>query len=127
MTHYKKCGEGFPRFFIALCLLSLGGVALWGATALSNIIVSEGTRVGTVTKLSTKGLVFKTMEGELAVGGENRTQTWAFTDRGGECQADLQSAQESQVRVKITYNQYTISMPWSAGTSYDVTKVEVIR
>ena len=78
---------------------------------------SEGTRTGYMRKLSNKGLVFKTWEGELQMPGitsasDGREMVtggniWLFSVKRGEDQVikDLQEAEASNARVTLHYTQ----------------------
>lgn len=82
---------------------------------------SEGSRVGVVTKLSYKGLIFKSWEGEMVMGGMKR-----HTDDNGntsmvanvfEFNVDppavekVKAAQESGQPVELVYRQWLIAPP----------------
>lgn len=109
---------------------------------------STGYRTGEVVKFSNKGLIFKTWEGTLNLGGL-RTQTdshgnsnlvsntWNFSiDNGHHRGEDIKSlsdslnlALEQGYRVRLHYNQEFLTN-WilqRGGTAYYVDKVEIIR
>jgi hypothetical protein len=83
---------------------------------------SEGTRSGTVTKLSNKGIIWKSWEGSLNQGG-----TKNVTDANGSSQVvanaidfnvedpalvkELQAAMASGARVELHYHQWLLSPP----------------
>jgi len=85
--------------FITLALIVLG---FWAYTALAlHWSYSEGERVGVLQKLSRKGWVCKTDEGELAlyiVGGV-APQIWSFTVRDAKVMQDLNSKLGQRVRL----------------------------
>lgn len=80
---------------------------------------SNGSRVGVVTKLSYKGLVWKSWEGELNMGGVRQqsdgnggTQTVpnVFTfNADPDAVAKLQDAMKTGARVELIYRQWFIS------------------
>ncbi len=96
---------------------------------------SEGTRTGYMRKLSHKGMVFKTWEGELQMPGitsaadGNQMVTggniWLFSVKRGEDQVvkDLQDAEASNARVTLHYTQYLKQFEWRGETVYFVDKV----
>lgn len=95
---------------------------------------SEGKRGGFVVKLSKKGYVFKTYEGELNVGGLyegggtlNATQ-WAFSvsDNSVDPIAQIEEAIKTGSRVSLTYEEKFFVLPWVGDTKNLVTKVEVL-
>ena len=96
---------------------------------------SEGTRTGYMRKLSNKGFVFKTWEGELQMPGitsasDGREMVtggniWLFSVKRGEDQVikDLQEAEASNARVTLHYTQYLKQFNWRGETVYFVDKV----
>lgn len=78
---------------------------------------SEGERVGVITKLSHKGLIWKSWEGSINQGG-TRTEhdkdgnpmavpnAMDFNVQDPELVKRLQQAAESGMRIKITYSQW---------------------
>ncbi len=96
---------------------------------------SEGTRTGYMRKLSNKGFVYKTWEGELQMPGitsaaDGREMVtggniWLFSVKRGEDQVvkDLQDAEASNARVTLHYTQYLKQFDWRGETVYFVDKV----
>lgn len=94
---------------------------------------SDGERVGTVYKLSKKGYVWKTYEGELNLGGVSTDSNgimvpnaWEFSVRPKdeeEVLPKLQAAMKTGHRVTITYTQYAISPISWGNTQYYITDV----
>lgn len=69
---------------------------------------SDGDRAGIVTKISRKGVIFKTWEGQMMLGGSTTAQanTWDFTVPGGSPHiAEIQAASLNGQRVQIHYDQ----------------------
>jgi hypothetical protein len=62
----KSFGDRFARFVLALVVLGVLGFAAYTWIAL-NYTYSEGERVGYARKLSNKGWVCKTWEGEISM------------------------------------------------------------
>ncbi|MFK7900603.1 MAG: hypothetical protein AB8B61_07585 [Cyclobacteriaceae bacterium] len=94
---------------------------------------SEGYRTGTIMKVSKKGILFKTHEGQLNVGGFDNTannemsNVWAFsiTDKG--IMYQIEDAVDKAQRVKLQYKEKFITIPWRGKTKYIVYKVEVVN
>ena len=118
---------------IAVSLSAVASVAIQCCGGL-NIEYSEGSRSGVIQKLSKKGVIWKTWEGELNLGyndsridSEGR-QTIAPAVFIFSCSSDgtaksLADAEQAGRRVTIGYKQYLLR-GWDKGsTSYDVTKV----
>ena len=84
---------------------------------------STGTRGGVVMKISKKGFIFKTYEGQLDVGAIN--EPWSFSvDRGEEeVIQKLDSAQQSGERVQLHYAEKFTKFFWRGDTKYFITKV----
>ena len=93
---------------------------------------SEGTRAGQLIKISKKGVVFKTNEGELNLGGLRigegqealEGNIWQFSVIDKTVLDRIKNFEGK--RVKLAYKQRYKSMPWQAKTDYIVTGVEVI-
>lgn len=99
--------------------------------------VSEGERVGVISKCSLKGQVSKTHECDAFVGAANVAgQTggaamgavvWPFTVRDADWDAGLgatiQQAMDSGTPVKMDYIQPRFTVSWRTDTGYYVIKV----
>jgi hypothetical protein len=87
-----------------------------------------------VYKLSQKGILFKTYEGEMNTGNyvtdvsaENlSTKIWTFSvDKDQkEAIAQLESAVLKGSRVKLFYKERYLKFPWRGDTKYFIFKVE---
>lgn len=99
---------------------------LWTFVALT-YSYSDGDRVGYVQKISKKGWVFKTWEGELAMvnmpGALSEIFTFSVRD-----DAVAKSIQESLgKRVRLSYEEHVgVPLSWFAETRYYVVGVEVV-
>jgi hypothetical protein len=116
---------------ITLLIILLIGAALfafyyWGT-------YSEGVRSGTVVKISRKGYVFKTYEGQLsllpygAVKSQDRViESFEFSVAGKEAFViqELEAASLSGERVSLHYIERYAQFPWRGDTKYFVVKVE---
>lgn len=101
---------------------------------------SEGDRVGTVTKISQKGVLCKTWEGELAtdnfkdirdsdgnVTGSSNTFEFSVKEDTPEIVQQLKDAQQAGVRVDLHYTQVAPGHnPCTSDTSYYITKVSTL-
>lgn len=122
----------FRKLFIGLLVIALLGVA---ATFLSTqMAYSEGDRAGVVSKLSKKGYVFKTHEGELNVGAQGQVgnmsnNLWQFTIASGDekLTKDIEDAMTTGKRVKLHYEQRYMKFSWMGDTEYFVTKVDAAQ
>jgi hypothetical protein len=125
--------NGFKKFFI------FSGTAIVVLFTLVMLFFyyanySEGYRAGTVMKVSKKGYIFKTYEGELNVEGlttdGNRmpTSVWNFSVLSGneEVLKTLEETALAKQRVKIEYEEKFVKFPWRGETKYFVTKVEIL-
>jgi len=77
---------------------------------------SNGTRVGVVTKLSQKGVIWKSWEGELLIalpqGVSSATQPEKFEfNVDPACVGKVQAAMNSGKRVELIYRQWWVSPP----------------
>jgi hypothetical protein len=122
------------RKFFWLLALFIVGFAIYAA-AIVYYPYSEGTRTGVLQKLSHKGYIIKTWEGELQMRGIMTPQDgasmnlggniWSFSVGRGEdavIQA-LQAAEAKGTRVTLHYTQYSRQFDWRGETVYFVDKV----
>lgn len=117
------------RTTLILLLLAGAGVLAyyyWGT-------YSEGVRSGVVVKISRKGVVFKTWEGQLnlmtfgAVRSQNMiSESFDFSVAGSkeDVVRELESASLSGERVSLFYEERFATFPWRGDTRYFVVRVE---
>ena len=126
----KKVGNTMKKvFWIVLALVVVGGgIYLW----VCNWTYSEGTRSGSLIKISRKGVVWKTYEGQLNLGGVNANPNsglvgniWEFSVNKRGFPEILESYQGQSV--KLHYRQVYKVMPWQGKTDYLVYKVEPVH
>ncbi|HHM21630.1 MAG TPA: hypothetical protein ENJ20_06360 [Bacteroidetes bacterium] len=107
-------------------LITIGiiGFFLW-----ANYTYSEGTRSGNLIKISKKGYIFKTYEGQLKLGGidlqneeEGLSDTWSFSVKNINIVRQLEKLQGEKVILR--YKEINKAMPWQGDTNYFVTDVE---
>lgn len=127
---WVKVWSWIKKFFLVLLLLVVAGfgIFVWA----SGWTYSEGTRAGDLIKISRKGVVFKTYEGQLNLGGFQSDANdglsgniWNFSVTKDEVYTKLQ--QYEGKRVKLHYKQRYRSFPWQGKTEYfidDVTPVQ---
>jgi hypothetical protein len=102
-------------------------VSLSGFIVFANINHSNGTRVGKVVKISRKGVLFKTWEGQLSF-GDNK-DLWDFSIQSSEddVRANIDLANEKNKRVRLSYKEKYITFPWRGDTKYQVHNVEILE
>jgi len=96
---------------------------------------SSGFRAGVPTKFSHKGVIFKTYEGTLNVGGLTNTPegaiptTWEYSVRVSDkkVQEDIEMALQTGSRVKLYYTERYFRFFWEGDTKYFVHQVELIK
>lgn len=125
-----KVGNVFKKVLLAILLLAVVGAGLyvWG----SNWTYSDGTRAGTLIKLSRKGVVWKTYEGQLNLGGFQEGgndgivgNIWNFSVPKKRFYEKLREY-EGQ-RVRLQYREVYNAMPWQGKTEYFVYDVELVK
>jgi hypothetical protein len=128
----KVAGAPRPRRFRKFVLISLLVLLLAGFIyyLICGITYSEGTRSGILTKVSKKGFVFKTYEGEMSIGGMTGGEgtmipanNFAFSVIDKKVYEDLEKAQGRKVIVH--YKQVIKNFFWQGDTDYFIYKVEV--
>ena len=122
----KKTKSFFRKLFLFTGLaLILAGILY---TVWANWTYSEGTRTGYLMKLSKKGYVFKTHEGQINLGGlqDDKTSilgnTWNFSLTDHSLVEKLESLEGKKVMLR--YKEINKSMPWQGDTNYYITAVE---
>ncbi len=94
---------------------------------------SSGYRVGRIIKISEKGYIFKTNEGQLNTGGFSEgdgditSSIWRFSVKKGDTEIlnDIKNANKNMVRVY--YDEKFVQIPFLGDTKYFVTKVEKVE
>lgn len=86
---------------------------------------SQGTRVGTVVKLSNKGWINKSWEGTLVLGSQGANNTWDFSVTTQPIADQVQAAMDNQTKVRLHYEEGR----WTFGetdTNYIIVGVEPV-
>ncbi len=112
--------------FIAIVLILTIGVLSF----LFYANYSKGYRSGVIMKLSVKGVIFKTKEGQLNIGGFDQTSNqgvsnvWEFSVKDPDVWQQLEDAMDKSQRVKLYYSEKYVKLPWRGETKYFVNEVE---
>lgn len=90
---------------------------------------SEGVRAGTLDKFSKKGVFFKTWEGELRIGTEDRInpQKFIFSVNNNETEVIQKLQDYNGKQVKLHYKQKYWVFPWQGDSEYFIYKVELVK
>lgn len=125
----NKVVNKVKRFFMILLALVVigGGLFVWVA----GWSYSEGTRTGELIKVSKKGVMFKTFEGQINLGGFGSDadgivgNIWDFSTTKKNVYSKLQEAEGK--KVTLHYKQRYKPMPWQGKTEYFVDDVKVVE
>ncbi len=130
-SRVKKTARKTFRIII-FTLLIVGGALFafyyWG-------VYDEGVRAGTVLRISKKGIVFKTHEGQLNLdtfgalrGASPIMEAFDFSVEGDEVDIlkDLEDVALTGERVNLHYIKRYLTFPWRGDTKYFIVKVERI-
>ena len=111
------------RKFIFITLIALTSVLMAYYTFVYYVPYSEGFRSGELIKISNKGIVFKTWEGEISQ-GISGAQIFSFSvlDKDQEVVEDLKNLQGHYV--KLTYVERYKTFSWWGDSKDFITKVE---
>jgi hypothetical protein len=123
--------------FTKKLMLAGAGIVLIAFAVLTFILYanySDGERAGVPVKFSRKGVIFKTYEGELNVGGLTNSSegaiptTWSFSVRRSNegVHVGLSRAMEDSKRVKLHYHEKYVQLFWRGDTKYFVHRVEIL-
>ena len=110
------------RSVILILLVSISGFIIF-----ANINHSNGTRVGKVVKISRKGVLFKTWEGQLSFGDNKDLWDFSIPSSEDDVRANIDLANEKNKRVRLSYKEKYITFPWRGDTKYQVHKVEILE
>lgn len=96
---------------------------------------SEGKRAGELIKMSRKGVLFKTYEGQLNTGGFSEgdgditSSIWHFSVKSSneDVLQDIDEAIDGGYRVKLYYEEKYMNVFFLGDTKYFVTKVERVK
>ena len=123
----KKGGCGKYIFFILLFTLLIGGAIFWWKYYYT---FSDGSRVGMLQKISHKGNIFKTYEGELVLSSISSTAGVALASEkflfsiSNDSIAKIMMTLEGK-KVKLHYQQKKGTLPWRGDSDYIVDGVIV--
>lgn len=114
-------------FVLLLIVIGVGSFFVFGTYSL-------GYRAGNVMKVSKKGVVFKTWEGQLNVGGlqggetasDVATTVWDFSLTNEAVVEDIEAAVDEGTRVKLHYREKYMQFDFRGDTKYIVYKVEKV-
>jgi hypothetical protein len=126
LDNAKQSAKKFAVRTLWIALIS-GMLILTGYVMWRNYTVSEGTRTGTLYKISKKGYIFKTYEGQLQLAGIQMMtpeSQFLFSAKSEAVYLQLQSLEGKMV--KCYYREVEDAFPWQGDTDYIVEKVEAI-
>lgn len=122
----KKTKSFFKKILWSALLILIVGII--GFFLYANYTYSEGTRAGDLIKISRKGYIFKTHEGQLKLGGidlqnpdEGLSDTWSFSVTDHAVVDQLEKMQGKKVVLKYCEKNY--ALPWQGDTKYFITEV----
>ena len=119
------------RFLIIILVAGAGLLALFTLTN-----YSDGERAGNITKLSRKGVIFKTWEGSLDMGiyqgakpktGNVENTIWDFSVADAEVARKIQEANARGNRVVLHYEEKYMKLFWVGDSKYVVSSVEEVN
>jgi len=130
--------SSFKKKLVVTLFVILGVLAL--GVGITDVVVrsvtfSKGYRVGTIVKLTHKGYIFKTWEGQLHLGGVDAdgeggfSPFWDFSVYQGDkdiLQA-INVASDKKQTVKLYYKEKLFRLFWRGDTKYFVYKVEDVE
>lgn len=124
MDQFKEKARRIGRrtlWVVAIAAVIAGAVYYFIRT----FTVSDGSRTGTVYKISRRGYLFKTYEGELQLAGTDMMTTqsvWTFSAKDGQVAESLRLHEGKMVT--CYYHELVDAFPWQGDTDYIVYKVE---
>lgn len=122
----------FVFAFFAISIFCCGGCS-GCAMIFGDRTYSEGERTGVITKFSNRGLVWKTWEGEMNLGGVRantegfQSNVWEFSVTDPELVTQIQELQKKGGSYTLQYRQVISSKPWVSATPYIVSKITPVE
>lgn len=108
--------------FLGITALVAVGIVIIYFLVVYNATYSQGFRAGELIKISHKGMVFKTWEGELSQ-GISGAQIFQFSILDSDQQVIDQMKVLEGNYVKVTYVERYSTFPWWGDTKYFITSV----
>jgi hypothetical protein len=126
----EQAKQGTKKWLRRGLWIALAGLLLFSAGYYfyRTYTISEGTRTGTLVKISKKGVMFKTFEGQLHLAGSmmmSQQSTWEFSAKNAEVYAKLQQFEGKTVRCH--YRQKVDAFMWQGDTDYIVYEAEAVK
>jgi hypothetical protein len=113
---------------IAWIALILGIVSAAGYYFARTYTVSDGNRSGLLFKISKKGIVFKTYEGQLHLGGSIQMSSQSVWDFSAKNEAVYQQLQKYEGKnVSCHYRELVNPFAWQGDTKYIVDSVTPVQ
>ncbi len=107
-------------------------ISFWLYYFICGLSYSDGTRSGILTKVSKKGYIFKTYEGELNIGGINQgdgtimpNTVFKFSVYDEKTYKKLDSLQGR--KIVVTYNQVIKNFFWQGESDYFIHDVRTMN
>jgi hypothetical protein len=119
--------SGFRKFLWRFCLIAVLVLAFLVYWFYFNVY-SDGERTGLLTKLSHKGNVFKTYEGEVLIGNFQQAPNVMVPEKfyfsvKSENLADTLMKLQGKI-ISLKYHQYRKTLPWRGESVYIVTDLQ---
>lgn len=112
------------KLLIGVFVFVILALCVKGCIMVGSVTYSEGERTGTITKFSHKGLVVRTWEGELNMGGlevGGKASVWEFSVDDPAIVEQVHKAQRAGGRWTLKYRQQMFKQSWRGSTEYFVT------
>ena len=90
--------------------------------------LSEGSRTGMLFKISRKGKMFKTYEGQIQLAGAtmmNKQSIWEFSVVNASTYTELQNLEGKSIR--LHFKEVVDAFPWQGETNYLVYDVDEVK
>ena len=123
-----KSNKGFTLIEL-LIIISILGIITAIVFSGGGFSRSDGDRVGSITKFSHKGIFWTTWEGELVMGGVNKSggntvaNVWEFSVVDETLVQEIRKAMDLDKPVKLHYKQVLLLRPWNGSTTYFVDSI----
>lgn len=118
-------------------LVTAAALCFGSCSALNGVEYGNGVRTGMINKISKKGFIFKTYEGQMALEGLASREgsiganVWDFSldardPRAAELAREIEGYIDSGTKVKVSYTQRWTSWMPRGSTDYYITEVKPV-
>lgn len=127
ISNPKRNVKRFMLWVIAILIL---GVGIWSYFNYFNAYIIDAQKIGYISSVEKRGVIFKTYEGKLTEEYTNQNGTqiipkdFEFTFSDSELAEKAMNLQGTGKRIKVRYRKYNDTLPWRGDSEYVVFDIQ---